>query len=59
VEPGGVSTLYPICIDSRLILDSLKKDVHNRITLRQFFKNEEHNNGEGFYPASLVGGTNG
>ena len=35
----------------------LKEDAFNNLILRDFFKNEESNQGVGYYPDSLIGGT--
>jgi len=56
-EYGG--TLYPIRINPYKIIDSVTKDKTGNILLKRFFSREAENKGEGFYPTSLTGGTNG
>jgi N-acyl-L-homoserine lactone synthetase len=57
MEPGGLRKLYPIRINPYLILESVTKDAHDKIVLKEFFEKEVPNSGEGFYPANLIGGS--
>lgn len=59
IEPGGKRKLYPIGINPFSIIESVKTDAHDNVLLRDFFRLEHENEGIGFYPSTLVGGTNG
>ncbi|MEO8105024.1 MAG: hypothetical protein ABI602_01675 [Candidatus Saccharibacteria bacterium] len=56
LEPGGLCELHPIRINPQIIIETVTNDAHDKLVLREFFKNDVPNGGEGFYPASLVGG---
>lgn len=49
-------TLYPIRINGKTIINSVTTDRTGNIILEDFFSKEIGSGGEGYYPATMVGG---